>query len=180
MFGRDGVFAASVYRGEETLTSGTTERDVDNTAFVLEALLPLPLIPGDVRGGWFTAENMARPNLGHNGVTNTGSSIVTTVPKEIGADGWWGEVNWNVIKDFTVGAGYGRTDDDKNDVIKMGGTTARVLENEGWWLHANWSNGPFLIGVLYGEVETTRIVPATGAKSKSDAQEFLVVFRFNL
>ena len=188
IFGRNAVFAASGFWGEETLICTTVtatcpaklEKDVNSTGVSLEALIPLgPAIPGigafDVRGNYFTGENMSRVNLSADpaGVTSTDPS---KNPSEIQSDGWWAELNWAINKNFLVGSGFGHMEDDKGDLIKAGGT--KVKKNEGWWVFAQWTDGPWLMEVLYGNADTTRLNTATGAETKSDSQELAVIFRY--
>ncbi len=182
VFGRNAIAAASYYWGEETLTSATSsaEKDVNSTGLALEFLLPLgPAIPGigafDARGSWFTAENMARWNLGNNSLT---SNSPTGNPREVSSDGWWAELNWEFTRNFAAGAGLGHVEDDKGDVVAIGGTTQRVLENDGWWIFATWKDGPWMFLVQYSKVDTDRIVPSTGAKISSDSEEVHFIFRY--
>ncbi len=191
LFGRDAVLAVSGYWGEETLIcqpvtatcSGSAEKDVNNTGVALEWLIPLgPAIPGigafDVRGNYFTGENMHRWNLGNGGAAGGGitSGDPTKSPTEIQSDGWWVEGNWKITRNFAVGGGFGRMEDDKGDLIKAGGT--QVKENEGWWIFATWTDGPWFFQVQYGNVDTTRLVTSTGAEVDTDSQEVHAIFRY--
>lgn len=178
LFGRDAVFGVSGHWAEETLTSGAAEADVNNTGVALEWILPLGPATGigafDFRGNWGTYENMTRWNLGNNaGVTSTNPA---SNPTEIASDGWWGELNWDINKNFAVGAGIGHMEDDTGDLRKAGGT--QIEENEGWWLFAQWRDGPFLLEVLYGHNDTTRITFPAGSRSETDNQFISFLFRY--
>ncbi len=190
IFGRNAVFGASNYWGEEELRSGTTKatlltKNVHSTGYALEALLPLgPAIPGigafDIRGNWFTAKNMASWNLGLNSLTTTTVSATST-PKEISSSGGWGEVDWAVNKNLAFGGGGGRVEDDKGDLLKIVSATTTattVWKNQGWWLFGTWTDGPFLLQILYGKVDTTRIATATSATTKTHDDEVAFIFRY--
>ena len=188
LFGRDLVLAISAYHGDETFIctaitatcTAKTEADVNNTAFVFEWLLPLgPAIPGigafDFRGNWGTYENMSRVNLSADAAGVT-SQVPTANPSEIQSDGGWAEVVWEITKNFTTFVGMGRMEDDEGDLIKTGGT--RVSENQGWWVAAQYTEGPFLFEILYGNVETTRLATATRVETETDAQAIHLIFRY--
>ncbi len=190
IFGRDAVFAASNYWGEEELRSGTTKatllkKDVNSTGYALEALIPLgPAIPGigafDIRGNWFTADNMALWNLGLNGLTTTTVSATST-PKEINATGGWGELDWAFNKNLSFGGGFGHVEDKKGDLLKITPATTTpttVWKNDGWWIFGTWTDGPFLFSVLYGKVDTTRLATATGSTDKTHDDEVAFIIRY--
>ncbi len=184
LFGRDAIVAVSGFRGEEKLISTPpapkATADVDNRGVAFEALIPLgPVTPVgafDIRGNYFRGENMHRVSLGANpaGVTSTDP---TKNPSEISSEGWWVEGTWAIIKAITVGGAYGRMDDDLADLRKAGGT--KVDRNEGYWVFARFTDGPFMYFVQFGNVDTTRIDTATLVRTKTDSQEVHFIFRYS-
>ena len=178
LFGRDAILAVSNYWGREVLVAGAF-REVESTGLALEAFLPLPAIPGvgapDLRGAWFTADNMERWNLGLNGLTSTSP---TGVPREITATGWWAEVNLEILKNFDIGAGFGHVEDDKNWVNRIGGTSQLPQENNAGWIFGQWNAGPVLVEVLYAKIDTTRILPGTRYASDMQSDAYHLIFRY--
>jgi hypothetical protein len=180
LYGRDAVLAVSGYWGEETLTEGSTFKDANSEGLAVELLLPLPGIPGitpDIRGAWFTARNMAGWNLGNSNDGLT-TDDPTLNPREISATGWWVEGNIGLPGNFGVGAGYGTVEDDRDDVIRIGGTVVQPQDNEAWWLFGQWSSGPVLAEVLYGRIDTAYLVPSTRAEQDSHSNALHLVFRY--
>ena len=183
VFGRDARFAVSGYWGEETLTDGPASKDVNSQGVALEALVPIPIpVTGmalDIRGAGFLAENMARWNLGNagGGLTETDPTLN---PREIPSKGFWVEANLGLPANFAIGLGRGYVQDKRSKVRAIGGTDPEPLDNTGWWGFAQWSAGPVLVELLYGRIETTYIVPATGDEDEthSDAIHMIVRYRF--
>lgn len=186
LFNRETLIAASTYWGEETLRSGTTAanrvtQDVNSRGYGLQGALPLgPVMPGlgafELRASVFRAENMARWNLGLNGLTSNSPGANT---REIGAKGGWAELNWQITQKYALIAGGGVNKDDRPDVLAMGGTTARNLDNRGVWLFATWRDGPWSSLLGFSKVQTERIVPSTEATTDSDSRSVHLVFRYS-
>ncbi len=193
LFGRDAIFAVSGYWGEERLVSPIPgvapvpgaapapkiAKDVNNQGLAVEALIPIgPVFPFggfDVRGNYFKGENMHRLSLGANNSGLTSTDPTKTV-SEIGSEGWWAEATWAVTKDITLGGGYGRMDDDLADIIKAGGT--KIDRNEGYWIFARFTDGPFMYFVQFSNIDTTRIDTATLVRTETDSQEVHFIFRY--
>ncbi len=188
IFGRNAVFGVSNYWGEEELRSGTTKatlltKDVHSTGYALEVLVPLgPAIPGigafDIRGNWFTAKNMASWNLGLNSLTTTSPA---SNPKEISSSGGWAEVDWAVNKNLAFGSGFGHLEDKKGDLRKIVSATTTPTtpsKNDGFWLFGTWTDGPFLLQILYGKVDTTFMATSSGATQKTHDDEVAFIFRY--
>jgi hypothetical protein len=183
VFGRDAIFAVSGYWGEETLTDGPASKDVNSQAVALEALVPIPIpVRGmalEIRGAGFLAENMAKWNLGNAGDGLT-SEDPTANPREIPSKGFWVEANLDLPANFAIGLGRGYVRDKRSKVRAIGGPDVQPLDNTGWWGFAQWTAGPVLVELLYGRIDTTYIVPATGDEdtTHSDAVHMIVRYRF--
>jgi hypothetical protein len=133
----------------------------------------------DIRGAGFVTENMARWNLGNAGGGIT-TDDPTADPREINSRGFWVEANLDLPRNFGVGIGRGYVEDDRDGVVRIGGTEPEPLENTGWWAFAQWSAGPLLVELLYAKILTTYIIPATRdpQETHSDAAHLLVRYRF--
>jgi hypothetical protein len=70
--------------------------------------------------------------------------------------------------------------DDREWVIKRGGGTQRVVENDAGWLFGQWKAGPVLTELLYGKIYTARVDPNTrrGHDTHSDAVHLVFRYRF--
>jgi hypothetical protein len=182
LFGRDAILAVSGYWGEATLVQDSAGgsrafRKVNSTGLALEGVLPLPAFAGitpELRGATFTADNMAAWNLGHNGLTSTSP---TGNPREITAYGGWVEGNLDLPMKFAVGAGYGHVGDDREWVIKRGGSQ-RPVTNDAGWLFGQWSAGPILTELLYGKIATVRIDTSTRREHATQSDAVHLVFRY--
>ena len=179
LFGRDAILAVSNYWGEELLTVSAVSKAVHSTGLAVEAFLPLPAIPGvgapDLRGAWFTADNMERWNLGLNGLTSTSLSAS---PREITATGWWAEAFLEILKNFGLGAGYGQVVDDRHWVIKSGGSSPLAQDNSAGWIFGQWNAGPVLVEVLYAQIDTTRVIPTTQRDQDTQSTAAHLIFRY--
>jgi hypothetical protein len=69
-------------------------------------------------------------------------------------------------------------EDDRDSVIKMGGSTARAQDNTGRWLFAQWKPGPVLVEFLYGNIETTRIIPSTRHEVDTQSTAYHLILRY--
>jgi hypothetical protein len=188
LFGRDLIVAGSGFWGEETIVQNRDAnsrafKKVHSTGLALEAYIPLPGIPGigapDIRGAVFTADNMSRLNLGLNGLTTAGSAPPdpTTNLQEITAYGGWGEVNFEFLKYFNIGAGWGHVEDQRDWVIRRGGSQ-RALTNDAGWLFGQYTIGPVVTELLYGRIFTTRIDTASRHEHDTQSDAIHLVFRY--
>jgi hypothetical protein len=186
LFGRNLIVAGSGFWGEETIVqtraaNSRAFKKVHSTGLALETYIPLPGIPGigapDIRGAVFTADNLSRLNLGHNGLTNDDPTSATNPPREITAYGGWGEVNFEFLNYFSVGAGFGHVEDQRDWVIRRGGNQ-RVLTNDAGWLFGQYTIGPVVTELFYGRVYTTRIDTSSRHEHDTQSDAIHLVFRY--
>jgi hypothetical protein len=185
VFGREALAAVSTYWGEEEITNGAATAAALRTQKLrsvgtgLQGALPLgPVTPFgafELRGATFRATNMARWNLGSNSAT----SSTIGVAQPVHAHGGWLEANWQITPKYGLALGGGRARDDRNDVRAIGGTTLRIQDNQGYWLHFTWQDGPWGFMTSISNVDTMWVTPTTNAETRNDSQELHFVFRYS-
>lgn len=194
VFGRQALIAGSTYWGEERYRASTAtaanriEKDFRSSGYGLQGALPLGgVMPGigsfELRASLFKTRNMARWNLGNNSIAPnlgaTPSAATLSNAQEIDARGGYGEVNWQITPKYSLVAGTGKSKDDRDDVLAMGGTTLRVWDNKGWWLFGTWMEGPWQALLGFSRVSTIWLTPSTAAETSNASSAVHVVMKYN-
>ena len=89
------------------------------------------------------------------------------------------EVNWQITPKYGLALGGGRARDDREDVRAIGGTSVKIVDNQGYWLHFTWQDGPWGFMTSISNVDTMWIAPSTNAETRNDSQELHFVFRYS-